>query len=224
MRKLRFQRFIKNIPTSKLGSLAVGLAEVSGKVVKSDDLLRSPIHNVECVFYETSVEVMKSIRTEDMQKVYSKTKYVQPFSINDESGTVNVDLKDAHVEFEKDRDSSRHKWVNIARPWKMGENEDFDNFCKENNIEMKGTYRYNYNETYIEPGDEIYILGKAEIRAENENNTLTMCKDENNKNIFLVSDRGEKYMLKWSSGGQKYSILISIILASMSLAIILIRN
>ena len=173
LRNLRFNRFIRNIPTSKLGSLAVGLAEVNGKVVRSDELLRSPIHNVECVFYETFVEVKKiKLRNNTIKtvwkKIYKKAEYVHPFSISDESGTVNVDLEGAQVEFETDHDTEGHK---------MGENEDLDNFCKKNNIKMKGWFfrkKLRYNETYIEPDDELYILGKAEIRSENGNDTLTI--------------------------------------------------
>ena len=52
----RFLRY-KNTPTSNLNSLAVGNVQVNGKIVKPDNILHSPIHNAECVYYDSYVEV-----------------------------------------------------------------------------------------------------------------------------------------------------------------------
>ena len=210
----RFLRY-KNTPTSNLKSLAVGNVQVNGKIVKPDNILHSPIHNAECVYYDSYVEVRKHRLIPIMKwgrwkwwywkKIYKNSKYV-PFSINDGTGIVNVDLEGAGMELKTDHESPGAL---------MGQNEALDNFCKENNINMKGWFFkkfLRYDETFLEHSDKLYILGKAEIRENNENDTLTICE-------VLASDMGEE-KLRWSVKNM-VSISIPIILASFSLAFLI---
>ena len=57
LKDFRFHRKIKNIPTSKISSLAVGLVEVYGKSVYSSDLV-DPIDSIPCAHYSILVEIL----------------------------------------------------------------------------------------------------------------------------------------------------------------------
>ena len=53
----RWKRLIENIPTSKIRSIAMGLVEISGRVVKSkNNNLKSPFSQNDCVYYKCTIE------------------------------------------------------------------------------------------------------------------------------------------------------------------------
>ena len=90
---LKRKRFVENIPTSKIRSIAPGIAEVYGKVSPYKDanimdkpscLINTPISGTLCVYYETllgSTRFTKSV----------------PFYVSDRTGKILIDPKGAVV-------------------------------------------------------------------------------------------------------------------------------
>jgi len=87
----RYIRFEAKLPTSKIGSLTVGLVEVRGRIAPIETVT-SPHFNKECIGYHYKIEKIK--RNSDREDTYSE-KYqentIQEFLIADETGSVRVD-------------------------------------------------------------------------------------------------------------------------------------
>ena len=53
-------RLIKDTPTSKVRSLAMGFAEIFGTVVKPKQALKTPFSNKACVYYTYQIQELRS--------------------------------------------------------------------------------------------------------------------------------------------------------------------
>tara|TARA_B100000073_G_scaffold314547_1_gene289785 strand:+ start:3408 stop:4151 length:744 start_codon:yes stop_codon:yes gene_type:complete len=226
LRNRKIKRYIENIPTSTLRSLAVGLAEVNGKIIKPSDgtILHSPITNAECVFYRASVKVRKKTlvkRGNDrfkLKEIFFEGKYLNPFTIDDGTGLVNVNLEGANYPIAFERDT--HQIL------KVGDNPKFDKFCADRNISTKGLFSkktFHFSETFLEPGTNLYILGNAKNLPGSDKSRLTMCKDDYYERLFTVSEKSESEVLKTKSGSTFWiTISLLIVLGSLYFAIDLI--
>ena len=86
-------RLERQLPTSKVGSVTVGLAEIRGKTQAMTTCI-SPATNTECIayYYEKQKKRIEDGRTKTI--VLAKKTDVMPFDIVDETGRVSIDLND----------------------------------------------------------------------------------------------------------------------------------
>lgn len=99
---LWFKRMIENTPTSKIRSIAMGPAEVKGKIKTFQKLLTSKLAKQKCVYYRYLVE--RKVRTKKgyrWDKV-SETEESTHFFLDDGTGQVLVYPKGAHVSIPHD--------------------------------------------------------------------------------------------------------------------------
>lgn len=222
---LRFKRLIENMPTSKIRSLAMGLAEVYGEVVPYEGkLLKSPMLDRDCVYYSYSIrEERGSGKNRHWVTLKSGTDMVH-FCLKDDTGKVLVDPEGAKVNFKKDLDVLSSFGRDPPEVVKNAINRmslSYETFLGINKT-MK------YEEIVIGPNDKLYILGTAGDNPFVEDTTAQkgvediMIRKGRNEKIYYISDKGEKDIvssLKWKFiggifGGALLSIscLISIIL------------
>ncbi|MFH1100465.1 MAG: GIDE domain-containing protein [Methanobacteriota archaeon] len=119
----KHKRLIENIPTSKIRSLAMGLVEIYGQVFPvGDKLLISPHTQKSCVYYRYLVERYEThydSRTKRTEGRWVTVKNISErisFYVKDETGTVLVDPKGAHIEISTDFQTRMgnmryHEWV-----------------------------------------------------------------------------------------------------------------
>lgn len=81
---------IDNIPTSKISSLAIGLAEISGAAEYGDSVLKSPKAEADCVFY--------SYKNTNKRAGIEKVCSTSTFYVQDDTGLILVDPKNAELE------------------------------------------------------------------------------------------------------------------------------
>ena len=109
-RILRKKRFVENIPTSKIRSLAMGLVEINGMVSSCHDKdvpraeeLISPINSEKCVFYRSEIQEYHKSTGDDSHSTTGEWKRVYynigvvPFYVSDRTGRVLVDPMDSDV-------------------------------------------------------------------------------------------------------------------------------
>lgn len=149
---LNRKRFIQNIPTSKIDSIAIGMVEIQGRSFPSTDKpLSSPYSKKDCVFYYFAVQEFKQTsRGGNTWHTISKGSSGVPFYVDDDSGRVLVDPMKAEIKLEP-RYISCSPEERIPLPI----------------ILTPGTVRY--VESFVIPGESVCVVGTAkEIKTEFE--------------------------------------------------------
>ena len=157
-RWLKAKRLIENIPTSRIRSIAMGLVEVYGKVVPfRGEVLKSPFTDRDCVYIRFTIEEYKTAeRSSRWEIVYEGTDFV-PFYVDDETGSVLVDPKGAGIEILRDNE--------FKSGFMKDPPEGVKRFLRRSGMDFEGFFGVNkmmrYRESFIEPGDMLYVMGTA---------------------------------------------------------------
>jgi len=98
---LQRRRLILNIPASKVRSASLGLVEVSGLAV-GPYTMPAPITALPCYYYHTQAwELRQSGKNKEWKKVADESLHV-PFYLDDNTGRVLVDPRDAEMDLHRD--------------------------------------------------------------------------------------------------------------------------
>lgn len=159
-------RKIQNIPTSKIRSMAAGLVELIGKVT-SITALTSPITKTKCVYYKVLHEVYQRDNDGGYWETVSTNTNATNFYLNDGSGSVEINPKQADVEIKSD----------FTRT--SGSKRDIE-YC----IAAKDTI-YVIGTAKLRPGV------KSAVNAEN----FIIAKGDNDP-FFYIGDKSEKDAVK----------------------------
>ncbi|MFA6088664.1 MAG: GIDE domain-containing protein [Candidatus Woesearchaeota archaeon] len=204
----RFNRIVKNTPTSMIRSIAMGQVEIYGQVVplkeilNVDDttLLKSPFSDKNCIYYEYIVEEYQSDGKHHSWRNISSGVQSTYFKVKDDTGEVLVDLKGAKIEIPSD---NRFEYTgnNLS--------ESALSFLSSRHVAVKSLFNFNrklrFTEFVIEPGDNLYILGIAGKNpfvqtniAESDDNIMIQKGKSRifGGDLYYVSDFSEKDVLK----------------------------
>ncbi|RLG16449.1 hypothetical protein DRN63_04180 [Nanoarchaeota archaeon] len=95
LKEVKKYKIIQSLPTSRIRSLAIGLAEVSGRVVPFKEELMAPLSKKRCVYYKCEVYEWKSSGKSSYWKKVKEVSSHRPFYIKDDTGAVLVDPRGA---------------------------------------------------------------------------------------------------------------------------------
>lgn len=98
---LRLKQLIESTPTSKIRSVAMGLAEVHGQAVTLKPI-KAPLSGKDCLYWQVHFRgITKATQSKDAPKFFSIGEYASGsgFYIQDDTGRILVDPKD--LSFEK---------------------------------------------------------------------------------------------------------------------------
>ncbi len=145
---LNRKRLIQNIPTSKINALALGLVEVIGRALPSTPKpFKSPYAKANCVFYHYRVQQFVRRQRNSGWKTISEGSSGVPFYVDDGTGKVLVDSKEAEIHLEtRYISSSPDGKGSVISPWMAS-------------TASSGAMRY--IEKYIMPNESVYVLGTA---------------------------------------------------------------
>jgi hypothetical protein len=190
------KRLIENIPTSKVRSVAMGLAEIYGEVVPSEGrILKSPFTDRECVYYKYKIEQWRQgNKGRGHWATVRHGERGEHFFIKDETGFMLVDPAGANVDIKTDT---------MMTSGSMGNpNDSVKAFLDSVNFDYKGLIfnkSLRYTEYFISPGDKCYIMGTAgdnpfieEATAKRGTEDVMMQKGDS---VYYISDRPEKEIL-----------------------------
>ena len=220
---LKQMRLISDIPTSKVRSIAMGLVELSGKVVGANGrILKSPFTASNCVYYRYKIEEYRSNGKSSSWVTVRKGEMGELFYLKDDTGMVLVDPKGAKVDIPSDNDinsgignSPSSTVLSFLSAQKLSHRSLFFN------------KRMRYTEYFLAPGDNCYILGSAgdnpfvdEATAKTGMEDVMIRKGQGG--IFYITDKREKDILS----GLKTKALLGVIggplLSAACLALIFI--
>lgn len=207
----RRKRFIENIPTSKVRSLAMGQVELYGKVVPSKDknnkplLLKTPFSDLDCVYYSYKIQELRSTGKHTYWATIAEGEEYQLFYLKDDTGEVLVNPKGAKFELTEHTYTSGSGFGALFKFEPSELPKPIKNFLASKNISytnilgLRKTMRF--TETYILPDSYVYILG---IAGDNpfvpEGSVVEHYKDimigkGEGQGQFFISDKSEREIL-----------------------------
>jgi hypothetical protein len=186
------KKLIVALPTTKINLIKPGLVEISGEAHKADNSVKSPFNGKECFYYKYNIEEKHTKReknghTSTSWKTIRSGAQSTPFYVNDGSGKVLVDPKEADISISIDEEANSS----------LGKDppEHIKEFLKSNNISFEGFLGINktmrYQEHIICPKEKLFIIGTA--CEDKEGYTIKKGLQER---FYLISDSEEKEILK----------------------------
>ena len=207
----RRMRLVQDVPTAKIRSLALGLAEIKGEIA-ARQTVRAPFSGAECVYYHYTIyrRVTRQGRPgQELRSAGSGQKSV-PFEVRDETGGVLVDPRGAEIE----RPAARRAFVSESnhKPSLMGQIKSLKAMDEatfksgerpadipddlvpvpEGNLmeQAPGKDRY-YVEATLGTGDHVYVMGTATPGEDGE----PVIRRGPREHVFLISEKGERDFL-----------------------------
>jgi len=222
LKNLKLKRLIENVPTSKMRSVAMGLVELKGKIEVSDKVLEDPFDKKKCVFWRVHIEERVKRGKHGRWITRHKAKGQVPFFISDDSGSVLIKLEGANMDDVK-RDSQYETALLFSDKLPL----NVRNYCNKNRIRFRGLFggkkRMRCRMTYLEPNDNIYVLGHARPLLQKEiknSKSVTAVIEMVTNSVFIVSDKSEKELIE-DRGGQFWVVPLGIIFSGLGLGLIL---
>jgi hypothetical protein len=245
LRWFRQKQLIENIPTSKIRSLAMGLAEIYGSVTRDGErLLQSPFSGDDCVYYRFTIEefrkdnkggVMPTIVIGENPGGFSggagggswyTIKHGEDrthFFLKDATGQVFVDPAGAKIDLKPDYEFT--SGMGADPPQRVL------SFLEGQGISHEGFFGMNkqmrFREYVVRPGDNLFILGTAgdnpfveEGSAKANAEDIMIHKGENEK-FYLISDSSERDLLSGLGWKSMAGIFGGIALVAVSMAVVL---
>ena len=222
LKNLKIKRLIENVPTSKARSVAMGLVELKGKIESGNKTLTDPFDGKDCVYWHIHIQqYMKRGKKRTWVTRHKAKKHV-PFYLTDETGSVLVNMQGANLKnVERDNEYESAMFFSDDIPPKV------EDYCNKENIKLRGWLggkkRMRFRVTYLEPNDDIYIIGNVRLPKLDEINGLkkiTAVIDKSKDGIFILSDKSEKELID-DYGGQSWIVPLGIILSGIGLSLIL---
>jgi len=157
---------IKNTPTSKVRSAAAGLVELFGKAM-CRETMESPVSRAKSVFWRLHGEYYQSGKHGGWRTIFQKASSTS-FYLEDETGKMLIDPKDAEIDIPQDFQSTGHLsekgFFGLIPQAKLHPNVLA---LMERDSEIGGSFRSYSNhelritESYIAEGDPLYVFGNA---------------------------------------------------------------
>jgi len=213
-RLLKKSRLVKDTPTSKIRSLAMGRAEVFGTIVPFQEITMAPFSGTPCVYFRYSLEKQyerrdKQGRVHEEWRQIDSGRWSVPFFVQDETGKVLVDPKNAEVDTPADR--ANMPILGLELP---------PNILARTSPDRHALLRY--SESYIRPDEQLYVLGFAGDNphiADTSQDTAAGDKmiQYRDGEPFFVSSQHQEAVATYSASAGRQSIVAGAILAAAGL-------
>ena len=196
-RSMHRKKMMESIPTSKIRSLAVGVAEIFGVAVTNSKLIQAPFSNDECIVCRVVIQEYNSWSKYNKWRTIRDIILCNEFMVEDDSGRVQVDPQGATLDIPKSFEK--------GSVWGTDAPIHAISFLKRHNVNYKGflgTKRsMRYIEYIIKPDEQIYVLGRADDNPHVEDGSAQhgvidmMMQKSKNPNIYYISNKSEKHLL-----------------------------
>jgi hypothetical protein len=222
---------IKNTPTSKVRSAAVGLVELFGKA-KCKEILDSPVSEERCIYWRVKGEYYKPGKHGGWRDIYNASSSLQ-FYLEDDTGKMLIEPKDGEIDIPRDFYSEGH--LSEGGIFGMFKNKVLDKKVFDflaatpaagQAFRNHSAYDLRLTEWFIAEGDPLYVLGNAEplkgasSALAHENLIVRMGGGEK---IMFISDSGERKALDRVQGSIWWMLLLGVVLSAIGLFALLVN-
>ena len=229
MSRRKKHHLIQDTPTSKIRSVAQGIAEINGNI-EAKETIEAPISKIKCVYYKYEVkEYTRHTHTDS--KGHASTSYhwdtistdfkSLPFSLADETGSLKVIPNGAEVDAPLKAQFYDRNKANIITFLKSFTGVKQDLFERYEG-EYKGSAKVGdrkYLEYCLCPKDNLYILGTVEA----DSSTSHTIKKGNLEKTFMISTKSEKQVLSSLKWQYLPLVIIGAILFALGILLIVLR-
>ena len=156
-RDLRIRRLIRDTPTARIRSMAMGLVELNGTVAPRSSLA-GPFSGRPCAHWEVDISVPRD-RGRGWQVVH-RNRSGNPFYLRDETGVALV--------YPQGSDCRINHGVSEVTGG-LGVPECYSRYMEEQGLRMRRLWQVGsmrFRERLLEEGQQVYLLGRAEPRAQ----------------------------------------------------------
>jgi len=222
---------IADTPTSKVRSAAAGLVELFGKA-ECKDKMYSPISKAKCAYWHIHAEYYQSRKNNSSWITFFTKSSSSRFYLQDDTGKMLVDPKDAQFSIAADFKSIGH--MSNKALFGLLPQTQLDPAVLawlETDPGAKAAFNSNSGrqlrvfESFIAEDDPLYVLGSAEPipdAASAVHEETLVVKKNNFDKIMFISDSGEKHFLgNMRLGAIIYLALGLMLLGGAALGIIL---
>ena len=216
-KEYRYKSASKELSTSKVRSLAVGLAELKDKVVPSQDVITSAFLKNKCVYQKIRIEKEKHSKHGTYWVKVKEFEDSRYFFLQDDTGLVLIDPRKSKVDIGLPK---------IVYSDYQGYMEEFDSICNAKNIRVKGLLfgrRRLRMQQFVIPANKsmIYVLGYAGKNTfENNLSNQNLMIKKHGSLPFLITTKREEDIWK-SYGGEKHLLGgIGLIILGIGLSIL----
>jgi hypothetical protein len=187
---MQSKKLIETTPTTEIRKLSEGFAEVQGKVVSKDTMLKAPFSGKECIAYKCEVDIQKTDIDNDHhvdEYWVTKNKDVKfsSFYLKDESGEALINPDGATLDF-----SSKYS---IGSGRKVEPPEHIIKYLNDKSIGYKGMFGnkiMRFVEYRIDKDDKLYIAGFAS-KINDKNAKFSIGKQK----FMTISDTNENSII-----------------------------
>ncbi|MEW5923692.1 MAG: GIDE domain-containing protein [Candidatus Zixiibacteriota bacterium] len=217
-RIMRQYRLIRDIPQSKIRSMAMGLVEIHGNV-KAEQMIKTPFSSTDCVYFKYEIKEYKRRTTTDSKgRTRTTHEWVViafgdrriPFFAEDDTGSVYVDPTGAEFTVDVRKAFYQKAGVFSGISGLIDTLKNIGNFDRlpENMSELNlspidpgkkfsfgsrvGDRKY--YEYFMSDKDNLFIMGTAANSPDAPNRVL--IKKGENEPTYMISDKSEKEMLR----------------------------
>ncbi len=194
-------RIIRDLPASKVRSIAMGLVEVHGTAEPFNNYLyKSPFTQTNCLYYKCTVEEYTKNQTKGRPRTWKtiKTKESKDFFyLKDATGQVLIDAKKAGISISSSYELESSILKDI--PSNIKDFLDKNNILSGESLDINKKMRF--KEYLIKQGDELFILGSAmDNKKQKEGSAVQGYKDimiskDKIRKVFIISNSSEKSFL-----------------------------
>ena len=208
VQQISLLKLIEDTPTSPIGKVMGGLAEIKGKIISIDTPIIAPLSKKPCVYLHLIIEELRRSGKNSRWVTIKETRRVRHFELDDGTGRALVELTQAQVDFEVDSHRSSG-FLSDAPP-------DFKEVLATYGLSAQGflfNNNYRCSETILEEGDELYILGEPDMKGDKP------FFNGSQGQTFFVSDKDEETLtngLVWKIFGETMAVIFIIGLAVFS--------
>jgi len=213
----RQHRLIKDIPQSKIRSMAMGLVEIHGSV-EADQQMKSPFSATDCVFYRYEIKELQKRSTTSGGKRRTTKEWVTiaqgdkrlPFRAVDDTGSAAVDPSGADFNLEIKHSYHQDRGVFDGMSGLIDRLKNLDG-RNEKLLDVSGLNLKpiepgklkmfsntvgdrRYYESLLCHGDPLFLMGTAANTPETPDHVV--LKKGDNEPTFMISDKSEKDMLR----------------------------
>lgn len=192
----RYQK-IRDIPTSKVRSIAIGTVEVQGKVRKDEDsIYKHPIDGEDTVYYERTVEKYNPDDDGSDWDTVLTEHIGDSFYVEDDTGKVRVSMEgNPTLEIE---DAQTREIYRVGPDDELPRALEGTDANKDTIIPdiLEGKRKYRVTVQALRPSDDVYVLGEArerdsEVRtSENEENLVIGSPDLDKEGTLNTTNQG----------------------------------
>ena len=159
-RSLRTWRVIRDTPTARVRSMAMGMVELNGTVEPRSDTV-APFTGKSCVFWEVEISTLsgRSRGGRTNWHVVHRNRSGNPFYLRDETGVALVYPQGADVKVGFGAEETTHG---------LGVPEMYMQYMEQQGLGMRRMWAIGamrFRERALEPGVRLYVLGRAHPKA-----------------------------------------------------------